>query len=179
MQGKATVAGHPIHPLLVTFPIGSYVAAVIADIIFLTSGSSFWGTMSMWLIAFGIAGSLLAAFFGFVDYLSAPMSRQARGVANLHAVLNVCMLIVFGVALAARYFWPEFVWGHIATLIGICMLLVSGILGGNLAHQHLVGSSERDLGTDRSAADDDSAFTPAERITRERQKARSTTKGSI
>lgn len=178
MQGKATVAGHPIHPLLVTFPIGSYVAAVIADIIFLSGGSSFWGTMSMWLIAFGLAGSLIAAFFGFVDYLSAPMSAQAREIANLHAALNVCTIVVFGVAFAARYFWPQFVWGHVATVAGICLLLAAGILGGNLAHQHLVGSSERDVRTDRTAADDDAAFTPTERVGREREKARAT-KGSI
>ena len=178
MQGKATVAGHPLHPLLVTFPIGSYVAAVIADIIFVTGGSPFWGAMSMWLIAFGLAGSLIAGFFGFIDYLSAPMSEPARQVANLHLTLNVCMLVVFGVAFAARYFWPQFVWGHIATAVGICILLVSGILGGNLAHQHLVGSSERDVNAPREAADDDSDFTPTERIAREREKTRAT-KGSI
>lgn len=178
MQGKATVAGHPIHPLLVTFPIGSYVAAAIADVIFVSGGSSFWGTMSTWLIAFGLAGSLIAAFFGFVDYLSAPMSAQAREIANLHATLNVCTFVVFGVAFAARYFWPQFVWGHVATAAGICLLLAAGILGGNLAHQHLVGSSERDVRTSRTAADDDSAFTPTERIAREREKARAT-KGSI
>jgi len=178
MQGKATVAGHPIHPLLVTFPIGSYVAAAIADIIYAASGEPFWGTMSMWLIAFGLGGSLIAGFFGFIDYLTAPMSEQAREVANLHMTLNVCTIIVFGVAFAARYFWPQFVWGHIATAMGICLLLVSGILGGNLAHRHLVGSSERELGTARSAADDDSAFTPTQRITRERERTRAT-KGSI
>jgi hypothetical protein len=99
-------------------------------------------------------------------------------VANLHLTLNVCSIIIFGVAFAARYFWPQFVWGHIATAVGICVLVASGILGGNLAHQHLVGSSERDLGTARTAADDDSAFTPTERVTRDREKARAT-KGSI
>jgi uncharacterized membrane protein len=178
MQGKATVAGHPLHPLLVTFPIGSYVSAVIADIIFIAGGGSFWGTMSTWLLAFGLAGSLIAGLFGFIDYLTAPMSERARQVANLHFTLNVCLIIVFGVALAARYFWPQFVWGHIATAVGICLLLASGILGGNLAHQHLVGSSEGDVGAPRRAADDDSAFTPTERIMREREKARAT-KGSI
>src|SRR6201988_3712910 len=121
MQGKATVAGHPVHPLLVTFPVGSYVGAVIADIIYMTGGSSFWGTMSMWLIAFGLAGSLVAGFFGFADYLSAPMSGHARELANLHMTLNVCTIVVFGVAFATRYFWPQFVWGHIATAAGICL----------------------------------------------------------
>lgn len=178
MQGKATAGGHPIHPLLVTFPIGSYVAAVIADIVYVAGGSSFWGAMSMWLIAFGLGGSLIAGVFGFIDYLTAPMSARARQVANLHLTLNVCMIIVFGVALAVRYFWPQFVWGHIATAVGICLLLVSGVLGGNLAHRHLVGSSERDVDAPRAAADDNAAFTPTERLTREREKARAT-KGSI
>jgi uncharacterized membrane protein len=178
MQGKATVAGHPVHPVLVTFPIGSYVSAVIADIIYVTSGGSFWGTMSTWLIAFGLAGSFVAAFFGFVDYLSAPMSAQARRVANAHAMFNICAIIVFGVAFVARYFWPQFVWGHVATAVGICLLAVSGVLGGNLAHQHLVGSSEGDVGATRVAADDDSGFTPTERISRQGERTRAT-KGSI
>ena len=174
MQGKATLAGQPVHPLLVTFPIGAYVSAVIADIVFVTGGSSFWGTMSMWLIAFGLAGSMIAAFFGFVDYLSAPMSQQARSIANRHAALNVATFIVFGVAFTARYFWPHFIWGHVATAVGICMVFVSAALGNRLAHRHLVGGSEQDVGTARVAADDDSAFTPTERIARDRAKARAT-----
>ncbi|HZZ00380.1 MAG TPA: DUF2231 domain-containing protein [Candidatus Baltobacteraceae bacterium] len=179
MQGKATIAGHPVHPMLVTFPIGSYVAAVIADVVYITGGSSFWGTMSMWLIAFGLAGSLLASFFGFVDYLSAPMSDDARKVANLHATLNAGTFIVFGVAFAVRYFSPQSAWGHVVTAVGICLLAAAGILGGSLAHKHLVGSSEGDVETARVAADDDEAFTPTERIAREREKARSVTKGSV
>lgn len=174
MQGKATVAGHPIHPILVTFPIGSYVAALIADIVYGAGGGSFWGAMSTWLLAFGLAGSLLAALFGFIDYISAPMSEQARQVANLHATFNVATTIVFGVAFATRYFGPQLVWGHVLTVMGVCLLLTAGVLGGNLAHKHLVGSSESDAGIARVAADDDEAFTPTERISRDRERARAT-----
>jgi uncharacterized membrane protein len=178
VQGKATLAGHPVHPLLVTFPIGCFVAAVVADIIFLTGGSSFWGAMSMWLVGFGVVGALLAAFFGFVDYLSAPMTPQARIVANWHATLNLGVVIVFAVAFAVRYLDARSAWGHVAIAIGICLLFASGVLGGRLAHRHLVGSSERDLSTERVAADETS-MAPSERIVRQREKARSATKGSV
>ena len=178
MQGKATLAGHPIHPILITFPIGCFVASVISDIIFLASGSSFWGAMSMWLAGFGVVGGLLAAFSGFVDYLSAPMSTQARTVANWHATLNLGVVILFAVAFAVRYFDQASTWGHVATLIGFCLLLVSGVLGGQLAHRYLVGSSEEDLGMQRTALDENAAMSPTERIARDRERA-GVTKGKI
>ena len=172
MQGKATISGHPIHPILVTLPIGCFVAAVVSDIISIGAGTAFWATMATWLLAFGIAGALLAAFFGFVDYLSAPMSAQAKSIANWHFALNLGMVVIFGVSFAVRYFDHTHVWGYVTEIVGIVMLAVSGILGGSLAHRHLVGSSEQDLATVRSATDE-SSLSPQERLTRDREIARS------
>jgi uncharacterized membrane protein len=176
MQGKATIAGHPIHPMLVTFPIGCYVAAAISDLVSLGNHSGFWQTMGMWLLAFGVGGSLLAAFFGFVDYLSAPMSADARTVANLHATLNVAILIIFGTAFAIEYLAPHDAWGYVLTAAGLVLLAIAGTLGGSLAHRHLVGSSEQDLATTRRAADE-TALSPSGRSTREREIARSAARG--
>jgi uncharacterized membrane protein len=166
MQGKATVAGSPIHPMLVTFPIGCYVAAAICDLIFAGTHDGFWQLMGMWLIAFAIAGSLFAAFFGFVDYLSAPMSEEARTIANWHMTLNTATVLIFGTALAIEYLSPRNAWAYVLTAGGIVLLGVSGTLGGRLAHNHLVGSSEQDLAASRHAADE-TALTPSERPTRE------------
>lgn len=74
MQGKATLADHPIHPMLVAFPIGFFGAVLVTDVISIWGNPAFWPRMSTWLIAYGVIAALLAAAFGFVDYLTAPMS---------------------------------------------------------------------------------------------------------
>ena len=165
MQGKATLAGHPIHPMLVTFPIGCFVAAVVCDLISIGTGPAFWAAMSSWLLIFGWCGALLAAFFGFIDYLSAPMTVAAKSAAGWHATLNVAVLIVFGVAAAIRFFDHTAVMGYALTGAGIVLLAITGVLGGNVAHRHLVGSNEKDVSAPREA-EDNSALTPAERARR-------------
>lgn len=156
MQGKATVAGHPIHPMLVTFPIGCFVAAVVCDVISIWAGPVFWAAMSTWLLLFGIIGALLAAFFGFVDYLSAPMSVAAKSLAAWHMTLIVAVIIIFGVACAVRFLDHTSVAGYALTGLGIVILAVAGSLGGSVAHRHLVGSSEADVDEERESADRES-----------------------
>ena len=171
MQGKATVANHPVHPLLVTIPIGCFVAAVVADLISIWQGPAFWAAMSTWLILFGIIGGLLAAFFGFIDYMSAPMTVRAKSVAAWHMTLNIAMIVVFGWACAIRFLDHTSVAGYALTGLGIVILAVAGWLGGEVAHGHLVGSSEQDARVTRVAADT-GALAPQERAQRERQMVR-------
>ena len=168
MQGKATVAGHPIHPILVTFPIGCFVAAVVCDIVSIWAGVAFWAAMSTALIGFGIAGTLIAGFFGFVDYLSAPMSAAAKSVGAWHLTVMVCVAIVFGVAFALRVGAHATPAGYVLTVAGAVLLVVGGTLGGSLAHRHLVGSAESDRREPRNA-NDEAALTPEERIVRSRE----------
>ncbi len=151
MQGKATIAGHPIHPMLVTLPIGCFVAAVVCDIISIWAGPVFWAAMSTWLILFGLVGALAAAIFGFVDYLTAPMSESAKSTAAWHMTLNIGVIVLFGLACAVRFLDHTSVAGYALTALGIVVLAISGVLGGNVAHGHLVGSSERDVNTPREA----------------------------
>ncbi len=78
MQGKATIARHPIHPMLVALPIGFFAGVLVSDVISIWGDRLFWSQMSVWLIAFGVAGALLAALFGFIDYFTAPMSLKTK-----------------------------------------------------------------------------------------------------
>lgn len=171
MQGKATVAGHPIHPLVVTFPIGCFVAAAASDLISIWAGPAFWSAMSTWLILFGVVGALLAAFFGFVDYISAPMSVRAKSIAAWHMTLNIAVIVIFGWACAIRFLDHTSPAGYGLTGLGIALLAVSGWLGGEVAHRHLVGSSEADVDVARDALDRTES-TPQERAEREKEPAR-------
>ena len=75
MKAKATLLGHPIHPMLIVFPLGLLPVASIFDIIYLSTHNGHWADVSYWLIAAGIIGALIAAVFGFVDWLGILMAH--------------------------------------------------------------------------------------------------------
>jgi uncharacterized membrane protein len=177
MQGKATLAGRPLHPLFVTFPIGCFVAAVIADLISIWMGPVFWASMATWLILFGVAGGLLAAVFGFIDYVSTPMTTTAKNLAAWHMTLNIAVIVIFGWACAIRFLDHTSVAGYALTGLGIVLLGISGWLGGEVAHGHLVGSSEADTTLEREPADR-GALSPEERLQRDNEMVRGTQSSS-
>ena len=142
---QSSIPGHTLHPVLVTIPIGCFIAAVTSDIISIWAGPAFWAQMSTWLLLFGLVGSLAAAFFGFIDYLSAPMTAVAKNLAGWHMALNVAAILVLGWACAIRFQDHTAVAGYALTGLGIVVLGISGYLGGEVAHRHLVGSDERDI----------------------------------
>ena len=144
MQGKATLGGHSIHPALVRIPVGCFVAAVTCDIISVWAGPVFWAAMATWLICFGLAGALLSAGFGFVDYLSAPMTLRAKNAAGWHATLNAALIVVWGAAFALRAMNHTSSIGYALTGLGFLILIATVYLGGEVAHGHLVGVSEAD-----------------------------------
>ena len=142
MQGKATIAGHPIHPMLIPFPIGFFVGALVSDIVSAFVKTAFWPSMSVALIGFGIVSGLLAAIFGFVDYFSAPMSAPAKRTATMHMVLNLITVVIFAIAFFVRYPAPTSVSGYVLTVLGVIVLGISGGLGGHLAYHYRVGVDE-------------------------------------
>lgn len=142
MQGKATVFGHPIHPILVSFPIGFFVGALISDIVYAFTRSEPWPALSVALIGFGVIGALLAAIFGFVDYLTAPMSDEAKRTATTHLVLNLIVVALFVIAFFVRYDRPPSMAGYALTVIGVIVLGISGYLGGHLSYHHGVGVAD-------------------------------------
>lgn len=139
MQGKATIAGHPIHPMLVALPIGFFVGALVCDIILALTHNPFWPSVSVVLIGFGIVAALLAALFGFIDYFTAPISGQIKATATRHMVLNLLAVVVFAVAFWLR--WSDSIssTGIALTVLGVLILAVSGWLGGHLAYHYGVG----------------------------------------
>jgi uncharacterized membrane protein len=140
MQGKATIAGHPIHPMLVAFPIGFFAGAVISDIITFLGHPDFWPRMSVALIAFGIIAALVAALFGFVDYFTAPMPPPAKQTATTHMILNLLVVVIYIIALWLRWANPTSGIGYVLTFVGLGFLVVSGWYGGHLSYVGGVGT---------------------------------------
>src|SRR5215470_4726297 len=107
MESKAKIFGHAIHPILIVYPLGLLSAAIVFDIIYLVTGNPAWTTVSFWMIAAGIIGGLLAALFGFIDYLYVPSGTRARRIGLLHGVTNLCVMILFIASWLLRYNTPD------------------------------------------------------------------------
>src|ERR671933_185355 len=84
MESHAKLAGHAIHPMLIVFPLGLLATAVIFDLIYLFTGNAELVTFSYWAITAGIIGGLLAALFGFWDWLHIPCNTRAKAIGLYH-----------------------------------------------------------------------------------------------
>ena len=142
MQGKAAINGHPIHPMLIPFPIAFFAGALLCDIISHWGDPVFWPRMAIVLIGLGIIGALLAAVFGFTDYLTAPLSDDAKKTATTHMILNLVTVVIFAIAFFMRLGKPTSVAGYVLEVIGVAVLSVSGYLGGKLSYVDKVGVAE-------------------------------------
>lgn len=144
MQSKARLFGHPIHPMLVVFPLGLLAMAVVFDVLQMTSGSPSLGYASYYMIAAGIIGGLIAAVFGFIDWTGIPAGTRARAIGALHGIGNVVVVSLFALSWLVRRADPTVVTlGAFApALAGALLALVTGWLGGELVDRLGVGVDE-------------------------------------
>ncbi len=142
---KAAIGEHPIHPMLVPFPIAFLVGALVTDLVFLTTGDAFWARGSFWLLAAGIGMGALAAVFGLIDFISIPRARSLAA-AWMHFLGNgaAILLAVWNVALR----WTDMAagatgFGLALSAVVVLILLATGWLGGELAYRYRIGVMAR------------------------------------
>src|SRR3954470_10563240 len=133
--------GHPFHPVLVTVPIGAWVASLVFDIVALSSDDkeSTFAEGAYWLIGIGIVGAVLAAVFGLMDLLTIPRGTRAFTTGITHMVLNLVAVVLFAVNFfvrAADDADESTVLGFVLSLIALAILGASGWLGGKLAYTY-------------------------------------------
>jgi uncharacterized membrane protein len=78
---------HPIHPILVSLPIGLWTFALVCDFANAFGAAGPWATLSVYSIAGGIAGGVLAAVPGLIDYLSIDEPEMKR-IGTTHLLVN-------------------------------------------------------------------------------------------
>jgi len=141
MESKVKFAGHPVHPMLVVFPLGLLATAVIFDIIYLISGNPQWALVSYYMIGAGLVGGLAAAVFGWLDWIAIPGGTRAKRVGLWHGLLNVAVLTLFLLSWLLRRANPELppTGAVIAGLAGAAITLVAAWLGGELVDRLGVG----------------------------------------
>ena len=116
---------------------------LVSDVISIWGDRLFWAHMSLWLIAFGVVGALLAAVFGFTDYFSAPMSTDAKKTATTHMVLNLIVVACYIAAFFVRFGDATSTLGYILTYVGLALLVASGWYGGHLVYVDFIGTASQ------------------------------------
>ncbi|SRR5579883_887575 len=140
VPSTVAIAGHPIHPILVQFPIAFLVGALLTDIVFWLAHDPFWARASFWLIAAGLAGGLAAALTGLLDFLRIPRVRK-RTAGWAHLILNVSAIVLTTINLLVRLsnqISSILPWGLILSVIVATLLGVSGWYGGELIYRHKI-----------------------------------------
>lgn len=144
--------GHPFHPLMVTIPIGTWVASLIFDIAALTSDEPHTFVRgAVWLIGIGIIGAIVAALLGFMDFLTLERGTRAYQMALTHMLINVVVLVLFIVNWFIRLdddYEALSIIGFVLSIVALLALSVSGWIGGMLAYHF--GVRVADEGTQRA-----------------------------
>jgi uncharacterized membrane protein len=135
MATPASIAKHPIHPMLVPFPIGLWIFSLICDLVYAFDwGGPFWKDMAFISMAGGIIGALLAAVPGYLDYRSLTAPNVQR-IAQWHLGINLSLVVVFALNMWLRM---SDEMGRalpvLLSFVGVAMLGVSGWLGGELVY---------------------------------------------
>src|SRR5215204_76360 len=141
IPATAAIAGHPLHPLLVTLPIGFLIGAVLSDIAFYSWSDAFWARASAWLIGAGLVTGVLAAVAGLVDFLGSERIRSLT-YAWYHFAGNAIAMVLTAVNL---YFRCQ---GDMTAVTGgqllmstlvVLIFAVTGWLGGEMVFRHGAG----------------------------------------
>jgi uncharacterized membrane protein len=141
MESKVKFAGHPVHPMLIVFPLGLLATAVIFDIIYLLSDHSQWTVAAYYMIGAGALGGLAAAATGWLDWFAIPNGTRAKRIGLWHGIGNVLVLGLFIISWVLRRGTPELppTGAIVAGLCGVIIALVTAWLGGELVDRLGVG----------------------------------------
>jgi uncharacterized membrane protein len=167
MYSKVKIFGHPIHPMLVAYPIAFYTATFVAYLIYQLGGQQqFWLRAGIAANVAGVVMAVLAALPGLLDWaLGIPSQHPAKATGLRHMICNVAALILFIVALIVEAGkWsatqPSAVAPLILSLIGVILTIAAGFYGWTLIQDHHVGIAESTAEAP-AAADSEATAKPA------------------
>jgi len=150
-RSTASIAGHPIHPMLIPFPIAFFVATFVCDFVFWSTRSEAWANATLWLLGAGIVMAALAAVAGLIDALGDDRIRELDDV-WWHAGGNIIVVLIEIYNWYLRYAEGSaaiVAVGLILSLIVVVILLVTGWKGWEMVYRHRVGISADDADASR------------------------------
>ena len=147
MRTPASICKHPIHPMLVVFPIGLWIFSLACDLIGLSVATpDVWHTVAFYSMVGGLIGALAAAVPGLIDLLyykgGAP---PVKNIALTHMAINLSVVVLYAVNIWLRIDGQQGMKVPIVlSAIGVCAIAVSGWLGGQMVHVYGVGVEGRE-----------------------------------
>jgi uncharacterized membrane protein len=146
VESTAAIAGHPLHHMLVTFPIAFLIGAFVTDLAFWSTQNAFWAQASYWLLIAGIVTALVAALPGFIDFLTISKLRDLW-IVWAHMIGNLAVVVLAVINVWLR--WTDPVagaqgWGTTLSFLSTALLLVNGWFGGELAYRYGIGAIHDD-----------------------------------
>jgi uncharacterized membrane protein len=151
MNSRARIAGHPIHPMLVAFPIAFYTATIAVLLAYIGTGDAFWYRVAMVANLAGVVTAVIAVLPGAIDLFSLPPRSPARVTGLQHAGFNLLATVLFAVSAVLLYRgWTHRVvvngeYTFDATIplaigvVGWILMVIAGSLGWSLVQTHHVG----------------------------------------
>ena len=145
-RSTAQIGGHPIHPMLIPFPIVCFIGTLVTDIVFVNNGDPGWATASRYLLAVGLVMAALAAFAGLTDFMGDDRIRRSSDALK-HMLANVSAVVLELVNFFLRLNSDAQIAkvGIYLSAVVVLILVYSGWKGGELVFRHGVGVSDSDL----------------------------------
>ena len=146
MTSKANIGGHPVHPMLIPFPLALWATSFAVDVLFYFLRHPTLLIIAKFMIAAGCLGAIAAAIPGIIDWLTIK-NGDVKRAANWHARLNVAALVVFAISFFLRMGRYSELVGRRLTLpfllsmVGVILISISGWLGGELIFRYGIGQT--------------------------------------
>jgi uncharacterized membrane protein len=145
-KSTAKIAGHPLHPMIIPFPIVFFVSVLATDLIFLVTGRAGFAEASMWLLGAGLGTALLAAVLGLTDFMGERLIRGLRQ-AWLHMVGNVLAVVLEAVNFYLRSVTADMhatvaVAGVTLSAVVVVLLVFNGWMGWEMVYRGHVGVAD-------------------------------------
>lgn len=139
IKSRAAIAGHPLHPVMIHFPVALLLALVASDLGYLYTQDPFWTRASLWLAGIGALGGWTASLAGVIDLLSVRRIRRLV-TAWSHALVAVLLLSLASLNWMWRLLGEALLpWGLVLSLATAVLIALAGFLGGQLVYDHAVG----------------------------------------
>lgn len=140
IYSRAAIAGHPLHPVMIHFPVAALFMLVGSDFAYLYTGDPFWARAGLWLAGLGAGAGWVASIAGMVDLFTVRRIRRLM-TGWCHAVLAVMMLSLASFNWLQRFVMAEPLgpWGLYTSLLTAAFIGLTGYLGGRLVYEHAVG----------------------------------------